>query len=146
MSTLRSIVTSPHKRLSSICLVWAAVQLAFAYIFGGYRLVSYPIAIACPAITLLLWIFIPIAGRKITSKTISQRFYSTLRNLMIPSFLMAFVLPFICYWRAMDKIHFAVVVDLSICAYFCTLLAHRIYGEFFYRFLGRGRLRAKDAI
>lgn len=54
---------------------------------------------------------------------------------MTPSLFVAFVFPLIFYWVSKNKFQLGVVAALSLSAAFSLILAYRIYGESFFRFL-----------
>jgi hypothetical protein len=136
MSSMRR-VNNFHKRLSFFCVVWAFAQLVFAYAFGGHRPWAYSTAIGCVVLTGIFWIALPAFGRRVTIKTISTRYYGTLRRLMMPSFLLTFIGPLIHYWFFKDKYQVAVITTLGFFAFFSFFLAYHVYGRSMYRFLAR---------
>jgi hypothetical protein len=94
---MRTLVDNFHRSSSLFCIGWGGVQIIFAYTFGGYRLVAYPVAIACAIVTMILWFVLPVVGRRYAMKTISTKYYGVLRAVLLPSFFGAFVFPFLFY-------------------------------------------------
>ncbi|WP_124625836.1 hypothetical protein [Burkholderia sp. Bp9012] len=124
-----------HKRLSFFCVTWAGFQLIYAYAFGWFRPIAYPLIIVCPVLTAVFWFVLPVVGRRSSVRTISNKHYSMLRVMVTPSLFVAFVFPLIFYWVSKNKFQLGVVAALSLSAAFSLILAYRIYGESFFRFL-----------
>ena len=133
---MRTLINNFHKRLSFGCVTWAVFQFLLAHALGRWRPIAYPVATGCAIATAVLWLTLPALARKFSMKTISTRYYGMLRNMILPSFFLAFVYPFIFYWLSKDKFHFGVLMFLGISAAFSIILAYRVYGESMYKFMG----------